>query len=199
MFLQVSNLSFSYRRGNQVLSNVCLEVREGETVSLVGPSGCGKSTLLHCIAGLLTPSCGAVMISGDDVTLKKPHERDVGIMMQDQPLYEHMTVEQNIIFPLKAMRKNGDVSNILSQLELNQIAKQKVTKCSGGERRRVAFGRAVVRNPKVLLLDEPFVSMQEELRMTIKKFIEQSGMATLLVTHLPSKDTTGRVLEMEEL
>jgi len=184
MTLTVSDISFSYSNGIDVLLHESLQVPEGEVIALVGPSGCGKSTLLHCIAGLLQPSSGFIEVGGVDVTNTKPHERGIGIMMQDQPLYEHLSIEQNIAFPLRARgEKKPNVTRILEQLELTSIAKQKVSKCSGGERRRVAFGRAIVIKPKVLLLDEPFVSLNEELRETMRGFIQSVGVTTLLVTH----------------
>ncbi len=184
MSLVVENLSYEYSKGNRVLDGYAINVEEGEIVALVGPSGCGKSTMLHCIVGLLTPCSGVVCVSGNDVTRKKPHQRSIGIMMQDQPLYEHLSVEQNIAFPLRSQgQKKPNVSLMLEQLDLSLIAKKKVFKCSGGERRRVAFGRATVTQPTVLLLDEPFVSLNEELRITMCRLIRDTGITTLLVTH----------------
>jgi ABC-type sugar transport system ATPase subunit len=184
MSLVVESLSYEYLQGKSILNDFLLDVGDQETVALVGRSGCGKSTLLHCIAGLLTPSSGTVAIDGNNVTLSKPHERGIGIMMQDQPLYEHLTVEQNIAFPLRARgEKPLPVSGLIKQLQLDQCAKNKVSKCSGGERRRVAFGRAVITNPKVLLLDEPFVSLNEELVELMKEFISSTNATTLFVTH----------------
>ncbi len=183
MSLNVSDISFSYTQGNEVISNFSLQVPEGKVVSLIGPSGCGKSTLLHCIAGLLVPSSGFIKIDGADVTHRKVYDRGIGIMMQDQPLYEHMTVAQNIAFPLRAQGVKAEVNEILERLDLSTIQSQKVSKCSGGERRRVAFGRAVVKKPRVLLLDEPFVSMQESLRDIIQEYIHELRITTLLVTH----------------
>ncbi len=183
MSLNVSDISFSYTQGNEVISNFSLQVPAGKVVSLIGPSGCGKSTLLHCIAGLLVPSSGLIKIDGADVTHRKVYDRGIGIMMQNQPLYEHMTVAQNIAFPLRARGAKADVNEILERLDLSKIQSNKVSKCSGGERRRVAFGRSVVKKPRVLLLDEPFVSMQESLRDIIQEYIQELRITTLLVTH----------------
>ena len=184
MSLSVENVSHEYFQGNRVIDDFSISVKDGEIIALVGPSGCGKTTLLHCITGLVAPTSGRVQVDGVDVSHKKPHERGIGIMMQDQPLYEHLSVEQNIAFPLRARgQKKPDVSQLLEQLELADIAKQKVSSCSGGERRRIAFGRAIVTKPNVLLLDEPFTSLNEELRKMLRESIVQANVSTLLVTH----------------
>jgi len=188
MSLAVKNLSHAYAHEKYVLDAISLNIDDGELVVLGGRSGGGKSTLLHCIAGLITPLSGSIEIDGSDVLCKKPHERGVGIMMQDQPLYEHLSVEKNIAFPLLARgEKKPNVSQILVQLQLTNIAKQIVSTCSGGERRRVALGRAIILKPRVLLLDEPLVSLDEELRTSLQEFIKQvhdeTGASTLLVTH----------------
>ena len=184
MSLSVENVSHEYFQGNRVIDDFSISVKDGEIIALVGPSGCGKTTLLHCITGLVAPTSGRVQVDGVDVSHKKPHERGIGIMMQDQPLYEHLSVEQNIAFPLRARgQKKPDVSKLLEQLELADIAKQKVSSCSGGERRRIAFGRAIVTKPNVLLLDEPFTSLNEELRKMMRESIVQANVSTLLVTH----------------
>jgi ABC-type sugar transport system ATPase subunit len=184
MSLVVENLSYEYLQGIRVLDDVSFTIEDGEIVLMLGPSGCGKSTLLHCITGLITPTAGTVRIDGKDVTRIKPHARNIGIMMQDQPLYEHFSVEQNIAFPLRARgEKKQNVCDVLEQFQLADIATQKVSKCSGGERRRVAFGRAVITKPKVLLLDEPFVSLNVELRKTMSESIANANVSTLLVSH----------------
>ena len=101
MSLIVENLSYEYSQGARVLDDLSMRIEDGELVALIGPSGCGKSTLLHCIIGLVTPMTGRMHVDGDDISHKNPHDRGIGIMMQDQPLYEHLSVEQNIAFPLR--------------------------------------------------------------------------------------------------
>ena len=200
MSLTVEGLSHEYYKGNCVLDDFSVSVEDGELVALVGPSGCGKTTLLHCIIGLTTPTCGRVHVEGTDVSSKKPYERGIGIMMQDQPLYEHLSVEQNIAFPLRARgQKSPDVSCIIEQLNLSSIAKQKVSTCSGGERRRIAFGRTIVIKPNVLLLDEPFISLNEELCKIMRESITQENISTLLVTHDFEEASTlcDRVIELK--
>ncbi len=201
MSLTIENLTHEYCKGNRVLDNFSLLVGDGELVALVGPSGCGKTTLLHCIIGLIAPTSGKVHVEGTDVSSKKPYERGIGIMMQDQPLYEHLSVEQNIAFPLRARgQKTPDISRIIEQLDLPSIAGQKVSTCSGGERRRVAFGRAIVTKPNVLLLDEPFISLNEELRTAMRVSISQENVSTLLVTHNFEEASAfcDRVIELED-
>jgi ABC-type sugar transport system ATPase subunit len=202
MSLVIENLSHEYSRGERVLDDFSVNISDGELVALIGPSGCGKSTLLHCIVGLIAPTSGQIHVDKIDVSYKKPHDRSIGIMMQDQPLYEHLSIEQNIAFPMRARgEKKPNVSDTLDQLGLTAIAKQKVSTCSGGERRRVALGRAIVTKPKVLLLDEPFVSLNEELRKTMRELIKSVGVATLLVTHYSEESSTlhDRIIELEKL
>ncbi|MBC8200746.1 MAG: ATP-binding cassette domain-containing protein [Planctomycetes bacterium] len=199
MTLTVSDISFAYPKEKPVLSGVSVNVEAEEMVVLAGPSGQGKSTLLHCIAGLLTPTSGKIYVDGVDVTRKKPHERSIGIMMQDQPLYEHLSVSQNLEFLLRTRGMKKDVSMLLEQLELASIARKKVIKCSGGERRRIAFGRAVVLKPRVLLLDEPFVSLNHELREILLSAIRNLNIPTLLVTHDTDRLQGDRELTLEEL
>jgi ABC-type sugar transport system ATPase subunit len=192
MALDVQGISYKYPQGNAVLEDVSLHVDDGELVALIGPSGCGKSTILHCIAGLIEIDFGKISVDGECVNSSKPHERNIGIMMQDQPLYEHLSVEQNIGFPMQS--RNDEKSTIsqhvkytLHSLELLNLAKQNVSKLSGGERRRVALGRAMILKPRVLLLDEPLVSLDEELRSSLQQLIrtvhDATGASTLIVTH----------------
>jgi len=192
MALDVQGISYKYPQGNVVLEDVSLHVDDGELVALIGPSGCGKSTILHCIAGLIEIDFGKISVDGECVNSSKPHERNIGIMMQDQPLYEHLSVEQNIGFPMQS--RNDEKSTIsqhvkytLHSLELLNLAKQNVSKLSGGERRRVALGRAMILKPRVLLLDEPLVSLDEELRLSLQQLIrtvhDATGASTLIVTH----------------
>jgi len=175
-----------------VLHQMDVEVADGEIVVITGPSGSGKSTLLHCIAGLLTVDSGEVVIDDRRVNDVKPHQRGIGIVMQDQPLYEHLSVRVNIGFPLRARgEKRAEiakkVSELLSLLELNEIEGRRASTLSGGERRRVALGRAMILRPRVLLLDEPLVSLEQELKDSLQQMIrrvhDEVSASTLLVTH----------------
>ena len=119
-------------------------------------------------------------------------------MMQNQPLYEHLSVEKNIAFPLHARgQKKTSILQLLDQLQLTKVSKQKVSSCSGGERRRVAFGRAIVLKPKVLLLDEPFVSLDRELKKMLEEQIRLSKITTLLVSHNQGELEYDRSIQLE--
>jgi len=192
MALSVQGLSKRYSKETSVLCNVHLEVAEGELVVIVGPSGSGKSTLLHCIAGLLQPDSGEIVIDGRCISNEKPHLRGIGLVMQDQPLYEHLSVRANIGFPLRSKGSkradiNSRVDEALSALGLECIATRRVSKLSGGERRRVALGRAIIVRPRILLLDEPLVSLdlalQKSLQSLIRKVHDDTLASTILVTH----------------
>lgn len=206
MALEVKNISYKYPQGDIVLDALSLQVNDGELLGLVGPSGCGKSTLLHCIAGLIEIDAGAIRIDGTSMNSVKPHKRGIGIMMQDQPLYEHLSVEQNIAFPLQTRGKKATtVPEIMEQLDLWEIAKRKVAKCSGGERRRVALARAVILQPRVLLLDEPFISIDPSLRETMKQYIQslhtELQSSTIIVSHYHEEleSLCTRTLSMDEM
>ncbi len=206
MAIEIQNISYKFPQGNAVLDGVSLNVADGELVVLVGPSGSGKSTFLHCIAGLLDVDAGDIRIDGTSVRNVKPHAREIGIMMQDQPLYEHLTVEQNIGFPLRARGKDqASVPELMVELDLSKVAKRKVASCSGGERRRVALARAIILRPRVLLLDEPFISIDPTLRDTMKEYIQtvhsELQTSTIIVTHNHEESMAlcDRLLSLEKL
>jgi multiple sugar transport system ATP-binding protein len=175
-----------------VLKDLELTIADGEFFTFVGPSGCGKSTILNIIAGLETPDRGRLIFDGKDVTGLAPRERDVAMVFQSYALYPHMTVAQNIAFPLK-MRKvpsksiNAEVDRMVSLLGLENLAQRKPAELSGGQRQRVAVARALVRKPKVFLLDEPFSNLDAQLRLgmrgEIKKLQRELGVTTIFVTH----------------
>jgi len=210
MALSVHVLCKRFTTESTVLHNVDLEVADGELVVIVGPSGSGKSTLLHCIAGLLAIDSGDIVIDNRRVNDDKPHQRGIGIVMQDQPLYEHLSVCMNIGFPLRARGEKRSaiasrVQETMSALELDGIADRRASHLSGGERRRVALGRAIIVRPRVLLLDEPLVSLDQELKdslqLVIRKVHDDVGASTLLVTHDHEEANTlaDRVVAMSKL
>ena len=210
MSLSVHGLCKRFSSNAPVLNTVCFDIDDGELVTITGPSGSGKSTLLHCIAGILKPDSGRICVDGNAIQDRKPHLRSIGIVMQDQPLYEHLSVEENVGFPLRACGETKleiaqRVSETLGSLHLSNIANRRASKLSGGERRRVAIGRATIVKPRILLLDEPLVSLDQELKesiaMLIRRVHDEIGATTLFVTHDQHEvnDFGGSVVTMEEL
>jgi len=176
----------------KVLSDVTLEVPQGELCVLLGPSGCGKSTLLRIIAGLESPSAGQVFIEGRDVTNVPPGKRDIAMVFQNYAIYPHMTVFDNIAFPLKVKRFpkteiRTRVNEVATLLQLDQLLDRKPSQLSGGERQRTAMGRAIVRQPKVFLFDEPLSNLDAKLRANMRIEISllhrKLRATTIYVTH----------------
>ena len=174
------------------VDGVDLEVRSGEFLTLLGPSGCGKSTTLRMVGGLETPTDGTVYISGDAVTDQSANKRDTSLVFQEWALFPHMTVEENVSFGLemdgvpKEERKRR-VNETLELVELPGYNDRKATELSGGQKQRVAMARAIVREPDVLLLDEPLASLDRKLRqhmqVELKRIQEELGITFVYVTH----------------
>src|SRR5881296_4455164 len=142
------------------LRDLSLEVKDGELLVLLGPSGCGKTTVLRCIAGLEDPTAGEILIGERDVTRLDPAARDVAMVFQTQALYPHLTVRKNLAFGLEVRRVPAAeiarrVQQVADRLGLGPLLDRRPAELSGGERERVALGRALVREPQVFLLDEP--------------------------------------------
>ena len=175
-----------------VLAPTDLSVDEGELVVIVGPSGCGKSTLLRLVAGLETPSAGRVLIGGQDVTEREPADRGIAMVFQSYALYPHLTVAQNIAFPLRMAKVNPReiarrVAEVAALLELDALLDRRPRALSGGQRQRVSIGRAIIRNPAVLLLDEPLSNLDAGLRVRMRHEIarlhQRLGATMIYVTH----------------
>lgn len=174
------------------VESVDLTINSGEFLTLLGPSGCGKSTTLRMISGLETPTEGDVYISGERVTSKSANKRDTSMVFQEWALFPHMTVEENIEFGLemdgvpKAERKER-VTESLELVELPEYHERPATELSGGQKQRVAMARAIVREPDVLLLDEPLASLDRKLRghmqVELKQIQEELGITFVYVTH----------------
>jgi multiple sugar transport system ATP-binding protein len=189
--LKIENLTRKY--GNvKALDNFSLEVNSGEFMVLLGPSGCGKTTVVRCIAGLVKPTTGQIYIGDQLVNQLPPKDRDVAMVFQNYALYPHMNVFDNIAFPLK-MRKTtkqqikDKVRNISQLLEIENFLDRKPKELSGGQMQRVALGRALVREPKIFLMDEPLSNLDAKLRTfmrtEIKKLQKKIGITTLYITH----------------
>ncbi len=174
------------------LQNISLEAYPGEFLVLLGPSGCGKSTILKIIAGLEDATEGEVYINGKLVNYVAPKQRDVAMVFQNYALYPHMTVEQNIGFPLRMTGVNKTerrkrVVEVASTLELDKLLDKYPEQLSGGQRQRVALGRALIRNPVAFLLDEPLSNLDALLRVQMReellKFHKRIGRTIVYVTH----------------
>ncbi|HEU5445891.1 MAG TPA: ABC transporter ATP-binding protein [Nitrososphaeraceae archaeon] len=189
--LSIRNLTKKY--GHLIaLENFSLEISSGEFMVLLGPSGCGKTTVLRCIAGLTDITSGEIYIGGELVNKLPPKDRDVAMVFQNYSLYPHMNVYDNIAFPLKMRRVqktkiNESVQKIAKLLDIDNLLGRKPKEISGGQMQRVALGRALVREPKIFLMDEPLsnldAKLRTEMRVEIKKLQEKVGITTLYITH----------------
>ena len=177
---------------SEIIPGANLEIRDGEFIVFVGPSGCGKSTLLRMIAGLEDTSSGEIVINGKDVSNVGPSERGLAMVFQSYALYPHMSVRNNISFPLKMARMpqseiDAKVNHAAKTLNLTDYLERKPGQLSGGQRQRVAIGRAIVREPKAFLFDEPLSNLDAALRVNMRVFIMQlhKNLATTMiyVTH----------------
>lgn len=189
--LVVDKLCFSYRR-EPLLTDTDFSVQDGEIVSLLGPSGCGKSTLLKLIAGILIPDRGEIFLGGERINNKKIHQRKITLMFQNTYLFPHMSVEENIAFPMKMQKiskneQKQEIERLLAMIQMNAYQKRHPDELSGGQRKRVALVRALAARPALMLLDEPFTGLDADLRKDIlqdfKKILKQNGITTLIVTH----------------
>ena len=178
--------------GHVVLDNVDFTVGDGEFVVIVGPSGCGKSTLLRCIAGLDHLSHGTILIDGEDVSDHVPAKRGIAMVFQSYALYPHMTVRQNIAFPLTLARQSkpavaARVDEVATILGVVDLLDRRPAELSGGQRQRVAIGRALARNPRLFLLDEPLsnldAALRARMRLEFARLHSLSHTTTIYVTH----------------
>ncbi len=178
--------------GAVAVSDVDLEIADGEFVILVGPSGCGKSTTLNMIAGLEDITSGELRIAGERVNEKAPKDRDIAMVFQSYALYPHMTVRENMAFPLRLAKVdratiNSKVEEAAGVLDLTQHLDRKPANLSGGQRQRVAMGRAIVRSPKAFLMDEPLSNLDAKLRVQMRTEVSRLqrrlGTTTVYVTH----------------
>lgn len=189
----VSIRSVSLRFGAfNALDHVSLDVAPGEFVSLLGPSGSGKTSLLNVLGGFAMPSSGSVWFGDADVTFTQPHRRGIGVVFQNYALFPHMTVGENVAFPLRARRVpksawQAEVARALGIVELAGYEDRNIAQLSGGQRQRVALARAIVFRPKLILMDEPLSALDKQLRETmqieLRQLHGQLGATIVYVTH----------------
>lgn len=174
------------------VSRQSLTIHDGEFLVLLGPSGCGKTTTMRMIAGLEEITSGDIIIAGQRVNDKPPKDRDIAMVFQNYGLYPHMSVEQNIAYPLKLRGSDRAaraelVKKIADKVELGELLKRRPSELSGGQRQRVALARAIVRTPKIFLMDEPLSNLDAKLRVTmraeLKHLHHELGVTTVYVTH----------------
>ncbi len=207
MNIRLEQLSkiFSNKEGIETIAvnKIDLDIPSGKLIGLLGPSGCGKSTTLFMIAGLHEPTNGRIFFGDEDVTEIPPEHRGIGLVFQNYALYPHMTVRQNIAFPLinskelkakyKGNRKGlkAEIERVVKEtakvVDIEELLERKPAQLSGGQQQRVAIARALSKNPKVLLLDEPLSNLDARLRLQtreeIKRIQRQTGVTTIFVTH----------------
>ncbi|MEV4148152.1 sn-glycerol-3-phosphate ABC transporter ATP-binding protein UgpC [Amycolatopsis sp. NPDC049691] len=188
----LDKVSKKYPDGALAVSEVDITIADGEFIILVGPSGCGKSTTLNMVAGLEDISSGELRIDGKRVNEKAPKDRDIAMVFQSYALYPHMSVRENMAFPLRLAKVDdktvrAKVEEAATILDLTQHLDRKPANLSGGQRQRVAMGRAIVRSPKAFLMDEPLSNLDAKLRgqmrTSVSKIQKQLGTTTLYVTH----------------
>lgn len=188
----LEHVNKSYPDGHTAVRDLNITISDGEFLILVGPSGCGKTTTLNMIAGLEDISSGELRIGGERVNEKAPKDRDIAMVFQSYALYPHMTVRQNIAFPLTlAKMKKAAIAQKVEEtakiLDLTSLLDRKPSQLSGGQRQRVAMGRAIVRHPKAFLMDEPLSNLDAKLRVQMRGEIarlqKRLGTTTVYVTH----------------
>lgn len=190
-WLDIRNLNKSYR-DTAVIKDVSLSIRQGEFMTLLGASGSGKTTTLLLIAGFLEPTSGEIILAGDSLLNKHPYKRNIGIVFQQYSLFPHMTISENIAFPLTVRRVPraeiaARVSEMLKLIQLQGFGDRHPRQLSGGQQQRVALARALVFRPSILLMDEPLAALDKKLRETmqteIRRLHDQLGITVIYVTH----------------
>ena len=186
------------KSGKEVVAvnDFTFEIPDGKLIGLLGPSGCGKSTTLYMISGLQKPTSGKIFFGDDDVTELSTENRGIGLVLQNYALYPHMTVKQNIMFPLQNLKGKDKLSkNVMLEraleaarlVQIDELMDRKPSELSGGQQQRVAIARALVKMPRVLLLDEPLSNLDARLRLQtreeIRRIQKETGITTVFVTH----------------
>jgi len=202
--LKIDNISFGYD-DNLIIKNFSLEVEKGECIGIKGNSGSGKSTILRLIAGLEKVKSGNIIIDGRDITDTPAFNRNIGYVFQSFALFPHLTVKQNILFGINHLSRNEKqkkLAYVTDMLEIAYYINRFPHELSGGQKQRTAIARTLVTEPKLLLLDEPFSSLdsevKEKIRTEIKSILNKVGITTILVTHdlEDSKVICDRIVEI---
>ncbi|WP_064605545.1 ABC transporter ATP-binding protein [Streptobacillus moniliformis] len=203
-FLEFNNISFSYD-SKLIINNYSFYVDKGEILMIKGRSGIGKSTLLRLISGLEEVSTGEIFLDGIKITNEKIEKRNIGYLFQEFALFPHLNVYDNISFGLSKLKKEEKkekVTNLLELIELIGYEKRYPHELSGGEKQRVALARSLAITPKLLLLDEPFsslnIELREKLRQDLKGLLKKIGITTIIVSHdLDDSIIADRLINME--
>ena len=189
--LEVNGL-FVDIKGQPILKGVDFSVKSGELMGLLGPSGCGKSTLLKAVAGILPPKSGSILIGGEDMANVPPHKRGAVIVFQDMRLFPNMTALENVAFPIKMRgmpkrQRLEQAEQLMKSVQLCGLERRRINELSGGQQQRVALARALAAQPRLLLLDEPFTALDNELKEEIRALVlelhRKFRTTTVLVTH----------------
>ena len=189
--LEVNGL-FVDIKGQPILKGVDFSVKGGELMGLLGPSGCGKSTLLKAVAGILPPKSGSILIGGEDMANVPPHKRGAVIVFQDMRLFPNMTALENVAFPIKMQgvpkrQRLEQAGQLMKSVQLVGLESRRINELSGGQQQRVALARALAAQPRLLLLDEPFTALDNELKEEIRALVlelhKKFRTTTVLVTH----------------
>jgi multiple sugar transport system ATP-binding protein len=190
--VELRRVTKTFTGGVTAVDGLDLTIEEGEFFALLGPSGCGKTTLLRMIAGLESPTTGTIWIDGTDVTHISPGNRDVAMVFQDYALYPHMTVADNISYPLKVRKvakeeRHQKAAEVGASLQLQELLDRRPGQLSGGQQQRVAVARAVAYEPRLFLFDEPLSNLDARLRLEARTFLKrlqkELGVTALYVTH----------------
>jgi len=191
-YLRLCNVVKSYDGKTPAVDNISIDIARGEFVTLLGPSGSGKTTTLLLIAGFEYPSGGTIELAGADLSLRRPYERNIGMVFQNYALFPHMTAVKNVMFPLRMRRfprreRHARAQKMLELVGLGEFADRHPRELSGGQQQRVALARGLVFNPDVLLLDEPLgaldKNLREQMQLEIKRIHRELGITMVYVTH----------------
>jgi putative spermidine/putrescine transport system ATP-binding protein len=198
-FVRFADVQKSYDGETLVVKNLNMEIAHGEFLTMLGPSGSGKTTTLLMLAGFEVPTHGRILLDGRPIDNMPPHKRDIGMVFQNYALFPHMTVEENLAFPLKVRKVakaeiEARIKRALEMVQLGIYGKRRPGQLSGGQQQRVALARALVFDPKLVLMDEPLGALDKQLReqmqLEIKHIHEDLGVTVVYVTHDQSEALT---------